>query len=161
GLELRGGYDRLRHRLPTLVAARLPYNLTVRVVHQLAHRDRWDWHRDHIFAPRCGDISGACEPRADVRHLIVEDHHDLEVGGLRTGRAGRRPGRLNRTVADLRDVTFEAFVGQGVDSDLGALADGYMRDVGLIDFDLGLDDRHVSELEQHCPRIVHGADHHH
>ena len=48
--------------------------------------------------------------------------------------------------------------GMRVDRDLRLLAELHVRDVGLVDLDLRLDDRHVGERQQHRAGVVHRAD---
>ena len=55
-------------------------------------------------------------------------------------------------------MPLEGAVRDGVNRDLRHLADGDVRDIGFVDFDLGLDDRHVSQCQQHRAGVVHGAD---
>ena len=43
--------------------------------------------------------------------------------------------------------------------DLRRLAELHVRDVGFVDFDFGLDDRHVGQRQQHGAGVVHRADH--
>ena len=68
------------------------------------------------------------------------------------------PVALNRAVADLGDVALERPVGNRVDRDLRLLAELHVRDVGLVDLDLGLDHRHVGQRQQHRAGVVHRAD---
>ena len=73
--------------------------------------------------------------------------------------AGWPPARrLDRAVADLADVSLERPVGQGVDRDLGQLAELHVRDVRFVDLDFRLDHRHVGERQQHGAGVVHRAD---
>jgi hypothetical protein len=81
---------------------------------------------------------------------VVEGDDDLEVlgffsagGGLRGGDAG---GAEQGLVADQGYVSFEDFAGQGVDGDLGGLAELDVDDVGLVDLDFGGDDAHVGQV---------------
>ena len=62
---------------------------------------------------------------------------DCEVGD-----AG---GAEERLIADFGDVAFEDLSGEGVDGDVGCLAEGDVDDVGFVDLDLGGDDGHVGE----------------
>ncbi len=79
----------------------------------------------------------------------IEGDHDLEVlgffgagGGLRRGHAGRAKQRL---IADQGDVSLEGLAGNGVDADLGGLADLDVDDVSFVDLDLGGNDAHVGD----------------
>ena len=45
-------------------------------------------------------------------------------------------------------MAFEDFAGEGIDGDVGGLAERTVDDVGLVDLDFGGDDRHVGEGHQ-------------
>ena len=67
-------------------------------------------------------------------------------------------GRLDRAVADLGHLAGERLVRHRVDRDLRDLAELHVRDVGLVDVDFRLDDRHVGDRQQHRAGVVHRAD---
>ena len=105
---------------------------------------------------RDGDLSGGGKAGAKVVEMfageLVEGDDDLEVlglfgagGGLRGGDAG---GAQQGLVADFGDVAFEGAAGEGIDGDVGGLAELDVDDVGLVDLDLGGDDGHVGERHQ-------------
>ena len=116
---------------------------------RIAHGERLNRNRDDVVLLRGGDLRRAGEAGAQlVRRLIESDDH-FEVfgffnaaGGLAGGDAGRAQESL---VANFGDTAFEDFAGQSVDGDIRYLAIGHVNDVGLVDFDLGGDDRHVGE----------------
>ena len=106
-----------------------------------------------------GDVGGAGEAGADLGRAGVEGDDDLEIGGGARGGRRRLAGRrLNRAVADLGDPAGEGLAADGVDGHDRLLADLHQGNVGLVDFDLGLDHRHVGHGEQHRAGVVHGAD---
>jgi hypothetical protein len=111
-----------------------------------------DGNGEGVGLVRGGDLGGAGEAGTEIDFGGVEGDDDLEVlglfgagGGLRGGDAG---GAEEGLIADLGDLTGEGLVGEGVDGDLGGLAEGDVDDVGLVDFDLGGDDGHVGEGHQ-------------
>jgi len=74
-----------------------------------------------------------------------------------------QPGRgacLDWAVANLGDVTLERSVWYRVDGHDCGLAERDRRDVGLVHFDFGLDERHVGNGQQHRAGVVHRADDH-
>ncbi len=80
---------------------------------------------------------------------MIEGDDDLEVlgffnagGGLAGGLAG---GAQQGLVADLGDVALEDLAGEGVDGNVGGLAEPDVDDVGFVDLDLGGDDGHVGD----------------
>ena len=99
-----------------------------------------------------GDLGGGGEAGAKLVVVwpgLIEGDDDLEVlglfgagGALAGGDAG---GAEQGLVADLGDVAFEDAAGQGIDGDVGGLAEADVDDVGLVDLDLGGDDGHVGE----------------
>ena len=68
------------------------------------------------------------------------------------------PVRLDRAVADFGHTAGEGLVRQRVDRDLRPLTELDVRDVGFVDLDLRLDDRHVGERQQDGAGVVHRAD---
>jgi hypothetical protein len=91
--------------------------------------ERLDGDGEGVGLVRGGDLGGGGEAgtkRRSIRRL-VEGDDDLEVlgllgagGGLAGGDAG---GAEQGLVADLGDVAFEDAAGQGVDGDVGGLAE--------------------------------------
>jgi hypothetical protein len=67
-------------------------------------------------------------------------------------------GAEQRLIADQRDVALEDLAGQGVDGDVGGLADLDVDDVGLVHLDLGGDDAHVGQGHQRGAFGVLNAD---
>jgi hypothetical protein len=100
-----------------------------------------------------GDFGGAGEAGPHFGDLGVEGDRDLEVRRLR--RARRRS--LDRAVADLGHLAGEGLAGIASIVTL-ATAELHVRDVGLVDFDFRLDDRHVGDRQQHRAGVVHRAD---
>src|SRR5215471_482316 len=131
-------------------------DVAVLVDHHLAHRRRLDRDPDDLRAGRRRDFGRAGEARPNLGDRLVDLHLDEEVGRLR--RRGRAGG-LERAVADLDDVAGERLVLDRVDGDLRLLADLDVGDVGLVDFDLRFDQRHVGDRQQHRARVVHRPDH--
>ena len=151
----RIGRAHLRGRL-LRVGLGLRDDLAGRVVDQLAHGHRLDRHGHRLGPRRRRDVGGAGEAGTHLGDLAVDRHRDLEVG---RGLAGLPGGGLDdRAVADLGHLAGEGLVRDRVDLDLGQLADLDERDVGLVDLDFGLDDRHVGDLQQHGAGVVHRAD---
>ena len=139
-----------------VLGAGLLHDAALCVVDELAHGDGRNRHGHDILASGCRDLGRAREPRADVRHVLVEHDDHFEVGRLLIGR--RLTGRLNRAVADFRHVPLEGPVGNRVDRDFRDLPELDVRNVGFVDLDFGLDDRHVGDRQQHRAGVVHRAD---
>ena len=108
-----------------------------------------------LVAHRGRDLRRAREARAHFRDFLVERDDDLEVRRLR-GRV--EPAVLDRAVADLGHLAGERLTGHRVDRDLGRLPNLDARNVGLVDLDFRLDDRHVGDRQQHGAGVVHRAD---
>ena len=68
--------------------------------------------------------------------------------------------RKQRLVADLGDVALEDLAGQGIDRDVGGLAELDVDDVRLVDLDLGGDDAHIGDGHQGRAFGVLDADDH-
>ena len=117
----------------------------------------WMGSESTLDLVRGGDLGGGGEAGAQLVGGIVERDDDLEVlglfgagGGLRGGHAG---GAQQGLVADQGDVALEDLAGQGVDGDVGGLADLDVDDVGLVDLDFGGDHAHVGEGHEVEPSV--------
>ena len=118
----------------------------------IALDQRLDGDGEGVGLVRGGDLGGGGEAGAELVEVGaggVEGDDDLEVlgllgagGALAGGDAG---GAEQGLIADLGDVAFEDAAGQGIDGDVGGLAEADVDDVGLVDLDLGGDDGHVGE----------------
>ncbi len=111
-----------------------------------------------------GDFSGRRKAGAQLVGGMVEGDDDLEVlgfldaaGGLAGSDAG---GAQQGLIADFGDMAFEDLAGQGVDGDVGGLAEGDIDDVGFIDLHFGGDDGHVGEGHEGGTLGVLNADDH-
>ncbi len=118
----------------------------------IAHDQRLNGDGEGVRLVRGGDLGGAGEAGTEIDLDGVEGDDDLEVlglfgagGGLRGGDAG---GAQQRLIADFGDLAGEGLAGEGVDGDVGRLAEGDVDDVGLVDLDFGGDDGHVGEGHQ-------------
>ena len=132
-------------RFPSAVLVRVARVRVVRRlgVQQFAHGQRLNRHRGRLLACCRRDLGGAREAGTDVRHGLVDRNHDLERRRLTLSSILRR--RLDRAVADLRDVALEGPVRHRVDGDLRRLSELHRRDFGLVDLDLGLEQRHIGD----------------
>src|SRR5579859_7361313 len=110
-----------------------------------------------------GDLGGGGE--AWTKRIVgnIEGNDNLEVfrlfsacGRLRGGNAG---GAQDGLIAHQGYVALEGASGQGVDGDVGGLADLDIDDVGLVDLDLSGDDAHVGQGHQRGAFGVLNADH--
>ena len=134
---------------------RLLHDLPLVVVHELADRRRLD---RHATAPvRVAVVMSAVhvKPGRTSGILAVDRHATLKLVACVAAAPVAWIGLLPISVT----LRGERLVRQRVDRDLGRLAELHVRDVGLVDLDLGLDDRHVGERQQHGAGVVHRADH--
>src|SRR6185437_16700242 len=111
--------------------------------------ERLDRQREDAVFVGGRDFGGARKAWTKLAGWAVERDHDFEIlrffgagGGLGGGNAG---GAEQRLVADKCDVTLENFIGQGIHSDVGGLADGDVDDIRFVHFHFGRDHTHVSQ----------------
>src|ERR1019366_243247 len=102
---------------------------------------------------RCRGDAGRCgQSGQKVDRRILEGHNHLEVLGFLTAGGGLRGGNSGGTQhgvsSDLGDRAFELLLGNGVDGHLSRLSQLHIYEVGLVNFHLGGNHRHVGNRHQ-------------
>ena len=108
-------------------------------------------------ARRGRDSAEQVKPGTHFRNLLVELHRHLEVRRLLSGWR-RAPSCWIGLLPISVTLPVNVWSGSASIVILADLADLHRRDVGLVDFDLRLDDRHVGERQQLRAGVVHRAD---
>ena len=119
---------------------------------RIALDQRLNGDSEGIRTMRGRDLGGGGEAGTQLFGGNFEGDDDLEVlglfgsgGALAGGDAG---GAEQGLVSNLGNFAFEDAAREGVDGDVGGLAEGDVDDVGLVDLDFRGDDGHIGEGHQ-------------
>ena len=129
------------------------FRLLIFILGQLARNYRLQRHRQHIVNRRCGNDGGGRHARSQFvaisgvgLSLIFtrKSFASCEFADRSNGLTGTSDGRR----AFLDDIAVNLYVAERVNFYFGLLSHLHICDVGLVNFDLGVDLRHVGDGQQ-------------